>query len=126
MGKYGVNTAEVEKIIEKVKTITPEQLKQLETSWCHIPTPKIDSRRAKAQHKAYKAIGKTSQFHKWFDVQSAFKVAYDESVANGFSYPLWEAGTQICIAYFAFNRISTRTFNILSEAWREVMEVENG
>ena len=60
MGKYGVNTAEVEKIIEKVKTITPEHAEALaaarDAAWDTAWDTAWDAARGAAWSDAWDAI----------------------------------------------------------------------
>ena len=122
MGKYGVNTVEIEAVIERVRNLTPAELKKIEDNWIHAETPEACFAREGAEQRAFRAIVKAENFEQWWHVLEALRAAYKESVAKGSSFSLWDTATEMCYAYFASEHISTRTFNILSKAWKEVLE----
>ena len=124
MSRYGSYTAEIEAVIERVRNLTPAELKTVEDNWIHTWTPEARPIRERAEQRALNAIKGGVGFAQWWTALETLRAAYKESVAKGFSYPAWDAALDVCYAYFASEHISTRTFNILSRPWKSIMDGE--
>ena len=109
---YGPNTAEVEAMIEKIKTITPEQAETLFVAW--VANNAAD--RALAEFEALDA----TNYEQWIAVRyAAMKAMPDDVPLN-----VWEAIWGATLALVVRERISEEDFDVLYGPWREVMEVE--
>ena len=126
MSRYGPQTAEIEAVIERVRNLTPAELKTVEDNWIHTWTSEAHLVRKRAERRAFDAIKKAENFAQWWIVLATLRDAYKEAVAKGFSYVAWDATVDVCLAYFAFGKISTQTFNILARPWKSIMDGENG
>ena len=50
--KYGSYTAEIEAVIERVRNLTPAELKTVEDNWIHTWTPEARPTRKRAERRA--------------------------------------------------------------------------
>ena len=113
MGKYGPQTAEVKKLIEKIKTITPEQAKALDAPWDApwkavwgaVWTAAIGAGREAALEAALEAA--------WVAVR---ETAWDAG---------WVAVWDAVLVTVTKDLISEDDFNTLYGPWASVMEPQN-
>ena len=124
MSRYGPQTAEIEAVIERVRNLTSAELKTVEDNWIHTWTSEAHLVRKRAERRAFDAIKKAENFAQWWTALETLRAAYKESVAKGFSYVAWDVVVDVCYAYFAFDHISTQTFNVLSRPWKSIMDGE--
>ncbi len=111
-GRFGPNTAEVEAMTEKIKTITPEQIDQLRQL-------DVDSEaRAGAWDEALCAYGEYGPDDDAviFDLHQR---VYGVGLGNGFR-AVWLA----VLAVVTKEWISTEDFDVLYGPWASVMEEE--
>ena len=111
-GRYGPNTAEVEKLLTKIKEITPTQAETLFVAW-------VANNAADRALAAFEALDATN-YEQWIAVRyAAMKAMPDDVPLN-----VWEAIWGATLALVVRERISEEDFDVLYGPWREVMEVE--
>ena len=108
---YGPNTAEVEAMIEKIKTITPEQAETLFVAW-------VANNAADRALAAFEALDATN-YEQWIAVRYAAMKAMPDDALDA-----WDAIWDATLALVVRERISEEDFDVLYGPWREVMEVE--
>ena len=125
MNKYGPNTNELEKFIEKVKSLTPAEVKTFENYWNCIFTPKILSLKDKATARAVSAMKDNDPLDSWNEILDAlYEVSRNREMSLCFSYGAWNAIVDAARALFSSDHISKQTFKMLYGPWASVMEVE--
>ena len=108
---YGPNTAEVEAMIEKIRTITPKQAEKLFATWDAIEA----ADRALAEFEALDATNS----EQWIAVRyAAMKAMPDDVPLN-----VWEAIWGATLALVVRERMSKSDFDLLYGPWASVMEV---
>ena len=110
MGKYGVNTAEVEKIIEKVKTITPEHAEALAAARSAVRDAAWDAARGAAWDTAWSAVRDAARGAAWSDAWVAARGA------------AWDAIYDALLATFTRGMIPQEQTELLLVPWASAME----
>ena len=106
MGKYGVNTAEVEKIIEKVKTITPEHAEALAAA------------RDAAWDTAWDTAWDAARGAAWSDAWVAARGAAWSAARSA----AWDAIYDALLATFTRGMIPQEQTELLLVPWASAME----
>ena len=110
MDKYGPNTEAVEALIEKIKTITPEQVEAvLDATWETGWNAALDAARNAALDVAWTATWAAAR-------NAALDAAYDAA-----REPVLDA----ILATFTKGIISDKNFAFLYNPWASVMEAQN-
>ena len=110
MNKYGPNSAQVEALLEKIKTITPEPAKALDAPWDAPWKAVWGAGREAGREAALEAALEAA----WVAVR---ETAWDAG---------WVAVRDAVLVTVTKDLISEDDFNILYGPWASVMEVENG
>ena len=109
MNKYGPNSAQVEALLEKIKTITPEQAKALDAPW--------DAPWKAVWGAAWVAVREAA-------LEAALEaawVAVREAALEAALVAVWDA----VLVTVTKDLISEDDFNILYGPWASVMEPQN-
>ena len=114
MEKYGSQTTEVEALLEKIKTITPEQAKALDAPW-DAPWKAVWG----AVWTAARGAGREAALEAALE---AAWVAVRETAWDAGWVAVWDA----VLATVTKDLISQEEFDVLRGPWASVMEVENG
>ena len=109
MSRYGPNTEAVEALIEKIKTITPEQAEKLFAAWNIITNPDLEI-------AMYEAVEDTNDEH-WSDARQAAIEAMPSDASRAWD-TIWDA----LIALVVRGRVSEEYFDLLYGPWASVME----
>ncbi len=134
--KYGPNTAEIEALIEKVKTLTPEQAKHLREIWHSARDAVWDVTRdegwsttlyTQVDSTCYAAWGVA-----WYAAcDAAWHAAWNATRDQGWSTTrdvacdeAWHAAWNAIFALSAKDRISDNDFRTLYGPWASVMEAK--
>ena len=121
MSRYGPNTEAVEALIEKVKTITPEQAETLAIIWerSNNCADEWDEVWLRAIHASE---GRRGEWEAAWDAIGMFRKRTYEMGGHAVEHAAWEATAALVVK----DLISAEDFDILYRAWASVMEVENG
>ena len=120
MEKYGSQTAEVEKLIEKIKTITPEQAEALAIVWER--SDKSADEWDEVWMRAIKASGgRRGEWEAAWDAIGMFRKRTYEMGGRAVECAAWEAAA----ALVGKDLISEDDFNTLYGPWASVMEPQN-
>ena len=112
MEKYGPNTTEVEALLEKIKTITPEQAKALDAPYA--PWKAVWGVLTAARGAGREAALEAALEAAWVAVR---ETAWDAG---------WVAVWDAVLVTVTKDLISQKEFDLLYGPWASVMEVENG
>ena len=120
--KYGTNTQEIESLIGKVKTLTPEQAEALGAAWDETWDATWDARGA-ARVAALDAARGAALGATWDATWDALDATWDAlDAARDPASAVYDA----LLALVVKDLISPEEFDVLYRPWREVMEAGNG
>ena len=119
MNKYGPNTTQIEALLEKVKTITPEQAEALAIVWdgSNNSADKWDEVWLRAIHASE---GRRGEWEAAWDAIGMFRKRTYEMGGHAVEHAAWEATAALVVK----DLISEDDFNILYGPWKEVMGVK--
>ena len=100
--KYGPNTAEVQALIDKLRTLTVDQARQLDAAW--------DSAWSDVWSDAWNSVWKAARTAAWY---AARDVAWDAAR---------EAAWDAILALLVKDLITPEQFDLLYGPWKQVME----
>ena len=109
--RYGPNTTEIEALIEKFKTITPEQAEKLYLA-------RYATKDVFRDLAMYEAVDATCYEH-WIAARDAAMEAIPDDASDA-----WDAIWDATLALVVRGRISKGRFDLLYGPWRSVMEAE--
>ena len=118
--KYGPQTAEVKKLIEKIKTITPEQAETLAIVWerSYNCADEWDEVWMRAIHASE---GRRGEWEAAWNAIGMFRKRTYEMGGRAVEHAAWEATAALVVK----DLISEDDFNILYGPWASVMEPQN-
>ena len=120
MSRYGPNTEAVEALIEKVKTITPEQAETLAIIWerSNNCAGEWDEVWMRAIHASE---GRRGEWEAAWNAIGMFRKRTYEMGGRAVECAAWEAAAALVVK----DLISEDDFNILYGPWASVMEPQN-
>ena len=110
--KYGPQTAEIEAVIERLKTMTADEIEALAAAWDAARTVAWDAARTAAWYDVRYDVRDATWGAAWYDVR------YDVRDAT------WGAVRDAILALLVKDLITPEQFDLLYGPWKQVMEGE--
>ncbi|WP_276947115.1 hypothetical protein [Ferrimicrobium acidiphilum] len=119
--KYGPQTAEVEEMIERIRTITPKQTKALKDAWKEAWEWTRGSAWSTTQEAVWVVLQHAGRDKIWSDAWVA--VVQDGALKKNMGVAI-EATWDAALALVARDLIPPELFNSLYEPWASAMEAK--
>ena len=117
MNKYGPNTTQIEALLEKVKTITPEQAEALAIVWERSDNS-ADEWDEVWRRAIHASEGRRGEWEAACDAIGMFRKRTYEMGGHAVEHAAWEAAAALVVK----DLISEDDFNTLYGPWASVME----
>ena len=127
--RYAPNAAEIEALIERVKTLTPEQIEFWHEQWPTDMRKILNAAHDKVRDAGWDITREEMWYKAWPDALKALEDAAPTEVRNVIKDKMWgvmwSAIYHAILALVLKDIISQQIFDVLYGPWRSVMESEN-
>lgn len=127
--KYGPQTYQIEKLLLKIESLTPEQIKELDGARAAVRYSAWHAAQNNAQNIAWHAAQSTAWDTAWYGARDTVRYADRdfvwrailESILDSAWTSTWEAIVALIVRDLIGEKFTQEHYDILTKPWRDVM-----